>query len=187
MAFPKVRRVEAPAVLPVPLAFVKDHLRVDHADEDALITAYLRASVSELDGRDGLFYCLSPQTWAQEVVFGPREIALPLGPVISITSVSYVDAEGEEATLDPALYQLIPASGTDDAVLECLSGAMWPIGCRGTITYRAGADEVDEAIQIALCMMVADKYRLRESQAREEPKANPTVERLLYRFNRRML
>lgn len=77
----------------VPLSAIKQHLRVDHDDEDELIEAFTDAATQMLDGPSGILgIALAPQTW--RAVFSEGEdVHLPLGPVIS--QADPVTADGE--------------------------------------------------------------------------------------------
>lgn len=74
---------------------LRAHLRVDHADEDALIVALEAAAVAYLDGWGGVLgRAIKAQTWRWEVdAWG--EYALPL-PDISAVAVTYLDDLGAE-------------------------------------------------------------------------------------------
>src|SRR5690606_37419505 len=101
--------VTAPSVLPVTEAEVWEHLRVPLVGspaaptDEATILSMIKAVVSELDGRDGwLGRCLVTQTWDMALDCFPacdRPIYLPIPPIQSITSITYVDTAGDEQTL----------------------------------------------------------------------------------------
>jgi hypothetical protein len=57
------------------LADAKPHLRVDHNDDDSLITALIAAATARLDGRDGILgRWLRQQTWE---LFPARQLPAP--------------------------------------------------------------------------------------------------------------
>lgn len=81
--------ITAPELLPVSLAEAKLHLRVDHNDEDVLIEGLIGAATAHLDGWTGVLgRCLVEQEWRQDFDAFASCLPLPLGPVISITSVT---------------------------------------------------------------------------------------------------
>lgn len=81
--------VTPPASKPVTLADAKDHLRVDHDDEDAVIAALLDAAVSHLDGWTGVLgRAIMPQTWRVSAPAG--DVVLPM-PDVTAASVDYGD------------------------------------------------------------------------------------------------
>jgi uncharacterized phiE125 gp8 family phage protein len=97
-----------PPASPITLVEAKAHLRVDHADDDTLIGGLIGAAVAYLDGWSGVLgRALEEQTWEIGLdVFPCKEIRLPLGPLVSVTSVKYTDPAGLEQTVDPADYEV---------------------------------------------------------------------------------
>lgn len=76
---------------------VKQHLRVDHAEEDALIDGLIDAAHSYLDGLDGpLGRCLTTQTWRLHL---PTKGAYRL-PYLDVVSVTGATWSGYTITLD---------------------------------------------------------------------------------------
>jgi uncharacterized phiE125 gp8 family phage protein len=75
----------------VTLAEAKAQLRIDHDDEDDLITSLIAAAVAHLDGYSGILgRALVTQTWRQDFDGFDQELVLPL-PVAGITSVKWYD------------------------------------------------------------------------------------------------
>lgn len=93
-----VRVITPPTEYPLTLAEVKAHLRVDHTDEDTMITAYLAAATAHAEKFMGR--ALITQTL--ELVldsFYDAQIMIPMPPLQSVVSVRYDDAAGDEQTL----------------------------------------------------------------------------------------
>jgi uncharacterized phiE125 gp8 family phage protein len=167
--------VTPPAILPVSLAEAKAHLLVEHDDDDAVIEAYIGAAVDHLDGWTGILgRCLVEQEWRQDYeAFAPC-LPLPLGPVISIMEVAYIDDAGVSATVDPAGYALrVDAGGR--ARVEFKAGAWF--GTPVSVIYKAGhpntSDDglkstVPAAIKVAIMLMVGNWHQSREA-ATERP------------------
>lgn len=62
----------------VSLADLKAHLRVDHSDEDALITSLEAGAVAYLDGWGGILgRCIMAQTWAFDATQGDVKSPMP--------------------------------------------------------------------------------------------------------------
>ncbi len=100
-------RVTPPAIQPVTLAEAKLHLRVDHDDEDALISNLIQAATGHLDGWTGILgHCLVEQVWRQDHDRFARELAIPLGPVISVQTVTWRDPAGLLNTVPSTAYDL---------------------------------------------------------------------------------
>lgn len=106
-------RVSPPTLALVTAAEARDHCRVGHSDDDTYLAALVAAVTSHLDGPDGwLGRALAPQTlevaapsWRE-----PAVMDLPCPPVASVASVTYVAADRQVRTLDPAHYVLVGAT-----------------------------------------------------------------------------
>lgn len=134
----------------VSLASARDQCRADaSAGDDAYMTDLIASATARLDGADGILgRALLTQTWemrldrfsplpapafivASNVLAGVAgnatgRIRIPLPPLVSITSVKYVDVDGTTVqTLDPSLYQVVK-QGTRAAFIEPAFGKSWP-------------------------------------------------------------
>src|SRR5262245_11010801 len=91
-----LRLITAPAVLPLTLTEVKQHLRVDYTEADDLITAYIEAATSYVQGEFSYTgRALVTQTWQLVIDHFPvHEIKIPLPPLQSITSIEYDGTDG---------------------------------------------------------------------------------------------
>lgn len=97
-----------------------------HASNDAAVAALIAAVTEDIDGPGGwLGRALGPQVL--EIVAGRfSEIArcgvihLPYPPLISVVSVKYLDANGNEQTLDPEVYRV------NETSLMLNAGEGWP-------------------------------------------------------------
>ena len=112
-------------------------------------------------------------------------IHLKRAPAQSVTSVQYIDANGNEQTLDPDLYfvDLNPIAPR----ISLLSGNSWPTTidrvCSVSITYVAGYAAVPQEVVNAILMVAGDLWANRfQQQTMSEGGQlfkNPTVEVLL--------
>jgi hypothetical protein len=80
----------------ITVAQLKEHLRVDHTDEDTLIEAYRDASIAWVED-----YCNTRLGDVDAVGYIDffYNVRLPIGPVNSITSVQYTDTANSTQTL----------------------------------------------------------------------------------------
>lgn len=170
----------------VTLEQAKAHLRVDHSDDDTLIGTYIAAASAHIDGPGGwLGRAVGVQTleyrrdefWSRAC----EAVALPFPPIISVTSVKYLDTSGVEQTIDPGEYEL-----TGGSMLRPVYSGTWPTvrsqADAVRIVYQAGSPEVPAAIVAAVLLIVGDLYQNRETTTLERVNAIPmstTVERLL--------
>lgn len=178
-------RTAAPGAAPVTLAEAKAQCRVDHDDEDVLITALIGAAVSELDGWSGtLGRALVTQTWEQAFDGFPLRLRLPM-PAASVASVSYVDADGDTQTLAGDQYVL--RRDALGSFVEPAFDVNWPAvrsqSASVTVSFTCGtaAESVDGAIKAALLLRIADLYANREARGSALVE-NATIKALLAPF-----
>lgn len=172
-----LKPITAPAVLPLTLAEVKEHLRVDHSDEDNLISLYIQAATSFVDGENGfLGRALVTQTWELVIdTFPTHEIKIPLPPLQEVESVKYDDSDGNEQTLatdgywvDDALEPgwIVPATaGWPSDVLDAVNA----VRVRFIAGYPATEDSppdlranVPASIKHAMLLHIGSMYGQRE-------------------------
>jgi uncharacterized phiE125 gp8 family phage protein len=165
-----LKLITAPATLAVPLADAKAHCRVDASDEDAWITAAIKAATLAAEHHTGRRFIT--QTW--EAVydgFGSGSVELGAMPVQSIVSVKYLDAAGAEQTLSGGAYVL--DADTVPGYVRPAAGATWPatyaaanaVRVRFLCGYGAAATDVPENARLWILMHVSTAYRHRESMA----------------------
>ena len=153
-------RTVAPTTMPVSLAEAKAYLRVDHDDQDDLITAQIKAATAYLDGYAGILgRALVTQTWRQDFAGFADRLPLPVSPVIAIVSVSYFDGGNVQQTLDAGVYDLF--ADARGAYVTLRPGQVWPVTFYRpdavTITFTAGfgaAADVPEPIRQAILLIV---------------------------------
>jgi len=176
-------------VLPLSLEEVKDHLRVDCDDEDALLLAYLRGEathVEEVANRS-----LVTQTVDLYLDRFPASgcIDLPRSPVQSVTGVNYTiqGATGVHgSTVSAATYTLDTASTPNRVVLK--ANQSWPsatletdrpVRVRFVAGYGDAGSDIPETIRVAILLRVADRYEHRENESDGKLYATRAAERLL--------
>lgn len=163
-----LKLITPPAATPIALADAKAHLRVDFADDDASITAYLNAAVDYVDGPGGfLGRALVKQTWQLTLDAFPcanNPIELPLPPLISVAEV-----KNGSAVLDPSQYRVDTASEPG----RVFAASSWPSLSEGdqvSITFTAGyvqgapeAEAVPFSIKAAILLLLGTLYENRAS------------------------
>lgn len=158
----------------VTLAEVKEHLRIDTNDHDAVLRSYLRAARQLLDGVEGwLGRALAPQTYDLKLSGFPRCIRLPLPPLIEVISITYLDSNGDSQTLSTSVYTVVN-QGYDVSYIEETINQNWPttydVAQAVTVRYRCGYVDggspedviVPEPIKEAIKLMVGHWYENRE-------------------------
>lgn len=166
----------------------KAHLRVEHEDEDALITALCDTAAALIEGRHGFTRrAAGVQTWELRLDDFPfcRGFELPLPPLVSVDFIKYNDANGVEQTFATDQYDVNPRGLLGLVWLK--SAASWPTTSleRGAVTvrFKAGYDAPPAPLKQAALLTVAALYSGRGDEA--GAKLPDAAERLLrpYRVN----
>ena len=157
-----------PALEPVSLADAKAHMRVDAADEDALITRLITGARGQLER--GLGRALVTQSWTYFLDDWPPgyALALPLAPVQSIDAIRIYALNDSYAVLPPSSY-LLDGLGSPPRLIR--RGTLpWPVPLRPgngiAIDFTAGhgsqPGDVPAALRIAMLLLVAHQYENRQ-------------------------
>jgi uncharacterized phiE125 gp8 family phage protein len=163
-------RTVAPTTDIVTLDEAKLHLRVDHPDDDTLITALLATATSRLDGYGGILQrALITQTWKVETDSFADPLRLPIGDLLSLTSVKYRDGSDVQQTLASSVYGVY--SDAIGPFITLKYNQVWPvvydrrdaIEIIWTAGYGATAASVPAAIRQAALLMVGHWYEHRET------------------------
>lgn len=158
-----------PAEEPVSVAEAKAHLRVTGTDDDVYISSLITAARQYAENFLGR--ALVTQTIAQKLDDFPssRSIILVRPPLQSVTSVSYLDIDGNSQVFSSSNYIVNTSSTPGRVTLDVAKS--WPTGVKNipeavTVTFVAGygaAGAVPEQIRQGLLMHIADLYEVRGS------------------------
>lgn len=159
----------APSVEPVSLAEAKAQLRVTDTTEDDLITSQIQTSREWCEIYENRAYCT--QTITAHFNYFGEKMLLPINPVISIDSITYIDNSGNVQTLDSSQYQVdnysvpafvYPAYGINYPNVRAIHNTI-------TINYIAGYDDnpsviegVPSRVKSAIKLLVAHYFENRE-------------------------
>jgi uncharacterized phiE125 gp8 family phage protein len=153
----RVVSIGAPAAPVVALPTMKEHCRVSHGEDDALLAAYQAAAVAAVE--QWTQRLLTPRAVVLRLPglpAGRRPIELPGGRVAQVASVVVAGASA------PAFEVLgdSPALLVPDADWPVLTGdASYPV----TITYTAGYSAPPVDLVHAVKMIAAEMYERREN------------------------
>jgi uncharacterized phiE125 gp8 family phage protein len=136
---------------------------------DPHLTALITAARETLE--ETLSRSLLTQTWVLRLSRFPAwEIPLPRPPLVSVTSITYLDSNGVSQTVDPARYTVDPYAYVGRVVPAY--GLYWPatrpVPNAVTVTYVAGwttRGAVPQMIRRAILMVVGSLYENREADA----------------------
>jgi len=159
--------ITPPAAEPVSLADAKAHLKIDTADEDALIQTLITAARARAEWHTGRAFVT--QSWVLRLDDWPRDgvAEIPLPPLAGVTQVAVTSPDGIRTVLDPAVYRVDTASAPGRLVF-----AAAPPSLRQTdaveIAFNAGYGDsaaVPGAVKQAVLEIVADLYTHRGDEA----------------------
>ncbi len=182
--------ITEPATEPVTLTEAKLFIRYTQSLQNDVITALITAArryVEKWTNRT-----LVTTTYEYYAENFCNEIQIPTSTVNSITSITYVDSNGDTQTLASTVYGFDNVSPINTVYL--LPEQSWP-GVQVQpnavkITFPAGfgaATAVPEDVKTAIKMMVGFMFEQREAMQEQDLKNNPALMQLLnltadYRF-----
>ncbi len=154
----------APANEPLSLADAKAFMRVEHDNDDSVITALIAAARNHVEA---LTRCgLITQTWRIVLDRWPEQgrIKPRLGPLQSVTAARVYNDANVASTIDAARFVADPASGTIAAPgwsLPHPGRAMAGIELDVVVGFGAAASDVPQVLLQAIRMLVAQLYENR--------------------------
>lgn len=177
--------VDSPASSePITLEQAKAHLRVVNPDEDDYISGLITAARQMAEGR--LNRTLVRRELTARFASSDGRFYLSKPPIVSVESVTYLDADDVEQTVAPTGYRL--QTSNELPRLFATSGAEWPgllpEGGEFQVEYTAGyaPGEVPRPITQWMLLVIGALYAHRESMT-----AGVKVEMIPEEFNRWLL
>jgi uncharacterized phiE125 gp8 family phage protein len=178
-------RTEVPAQEPVSVEEAKLHCGVTVADHDALIATLIAAVREQAEHRTGR--SIVDQQWTLTLDEFAPEIRLPMGRVHTVSSVSYVDGDGNTQTLDPLTYSLDNRGEYEQWLLPAV-GSEWPSPREQanavTVVYRAGEaspGSVPAAVKQWILLLVKQMYDQPQAATDKPQTVQPFIKGLLDR------
>jgi len=156
--------VTAPAAEPLSLVDAKRFLRVEHDDDDAIITALVSAARNNVEALTRS--ALITQTWRLVLDRWPDggRIAPRIGPLRALAAARVFDAAGEASAIDPEIFVVDAAAGV-------LAAPAWSLPVPGRsvagieldieVGFGAMASDVPQTLLQAIRMLVAHWYENR--------------------------
>lgn len=153
----------APPIEPVDLTLAKTFLRVDHEDEDELISSLIISARQRIEKLLGRVLITRRFELTLPISLGPLIPIKPV-PVVSVISVTVSDDAQAIATVDPTRYRL--ETRREPAELSLRIGESWDADLPGasdlTITFDAGygaeASDVPMPIRQAILLVLAQSH-----------------------------
>lgn len=188
-----LRVTTPPAVEPLTVEEAKAHLRLLVSDDDAIVGSYVKAArewveemgslapiTQTIEMRIDRFPGQYPYGFPGQYDFVPHRttltwidryaIQIPRTPLVSISSISYVDTNGVTQTMDASLYQVSLGGRNIPGRVTPVYGQTWPIARAQMdavlITFIAGygsaPSSVPESVRSLIRLLVAHQYEFRE-------------------------
>jgi uncharacterized phiE125 gp8 family phage protein len=172
------------ATEPVTTAEAKTQLILDSdfTADDALIDTYITAARLICEAYTGISFINS--TYVEQLDLFPYDgerISLSVGKVASITSINYLDVNGDSQTWSTDNYKLLNTGLRAEIALKYNKSypATLTEAQAVTITYVSGygaaASDVPQNIKQAILLIVAEMYANREDRVEQLPKASQAI------------
>ena len=183
-------RITPPAAEPVTPADLKQHLRVTHNSEDALIASLIKAAREEVEQATGL--ALISQVWRLYLDCWPSSQVVPLlrAPVISVDVITVYNAAGAPGVQQLSAFVLDRSSRPARlAIPNAPTGpgtALNGIEIDFTAGFGAAGADVPDGLKRAILLLAAHWYEFRGAEAFERDSAAwpPSFERIIARYRK---
>jgi len=177
----------APAGLPVDRVQLRNYARVDDAADDQQLEDLAYAAVEMVTAATSRQLMTATFDFTIDGGFRGSEITLPLSPLTSVTSVTYIDGDGTSQTLSTDIYGV--QTDREPGTVYRKFNQTWPVTrddpANVTIRYVAGyatAAAVPKGLKVLVGSLVNDMYEHRLPVADKQWVAWPTYERLVWAF-----
>ena len=144
----------------VSLATAKSHLRVDHSDDDALITSLIKTAGEIVEEYTGVY--LSSNSWVYHADYFKSVMRIHVGPEASVTSVKYMDDLGVKKTWASSNYftdlKSYPIRIQFEHLPTSVDDRIHAIEISGT----AGYARVPESLKSAMLLIIGHLYEHRK-------------------------
>ena len=152
---------------PVTTAEAKTHMRVAGSDDDTYIGALLVAATDYAMTRQNRELVPRSLTWKLDSFPTASEMVPPRSPLISVTSIQYVDSTGGTSTMSSTAYDV---DTYDHGRIALAYNQTWPSAREDidavTIKYEAGystgSTSTPDATKQAIMILASHWYEMRE-------------------------
>lgn len=167
-----LQQTTGPAAVAVSLSDAKNWLRVTNSDDDTLIAALVERATQFVENETRRQ--LINATWVMKLDTFPHGsfIDFPVSPLVSVTSIEYLDGDGASQTL-PSFFPPVYGVDTtqDPGRIFLKSGQEWPstldeanaVTVTAVAGYGTAASDIPAALVHAVLMLVAHFYEHREA------------------------
>ena len=145
----------------------KAHLRVEHSEEDVLITSLIASTFRHIENRTGQVFDKRDGIVmiADRLPRGSAGLELQWTPVRAVTEVAYLDVQGAQVLM-PESDVYVEKRGVYPVIYPAIDTA-WPDHRpqRGSvqITINAGYEELPDDVRAAALLIIGHLYENREA------------------------
>ena len=156
---------------PITLPDAKDHLYVTTNDRDVEIQSMLSAATDFCEKNIGGHRKFVQATYDGVMPAWPldQRVTLPMPPLASVTSVNYVDGDGDTQTLSSTAYDTVTPTDSPGYITP-VYGTTWPTARlqHDAVTIRfvagyASADAVPDTVKAAIKLTVQHLFENRSN------------------------
>lgn len=137
----------------------------DLSSETGYIENLIKRAAAFIEGPYGIGVLFGQQTWQLALDGFPFVIQLPVYPLVSVSSITYTDADGVEQTVSPDIYRVDTYSNPPRIALEY--GKSWPasrlVSNSVKVEFVGGHSSTPDDLKHAVIMLVAHWYENREA------------------------
>lgn len=121
--------ITAATEYPLTVADVQRRLKIDVGDDDEYIDFLIKRLTALIDAGEGaLGHALCRQTWEYRIQGFPCwKIEIPLPPLVSVSSVKYLDTTETEQTLTVTTDYVVIDQGSEPSIIQPALGKLWPV------------------------------------------------------------
>lgn len=168
---------------PVTVAEAKTRLRIDGTADDADVDLMIQAATEM--AKASTRRSIATDTWRLTLDAFPEAIQLLYPPIVAVSSITYVDQNGDTQTLSSAAWSLDAAS--EPGWVLPAAGTVWPATMETanavTVNYTAGFGlACPSPIKQFILLHVGHMYRSREAASDKALQSLPFVDALLDAF-----
>jgi uncharacterized phiE125 gp8 family phage protein len=109
---------------PVTVEEMATHLRIEHTDDNDLLTGLIAAATDFIQSETGQTLATTEYELTLSAFPSGRDIRLPKFPLQEVDTIYFTDASGTQQALDPSIYTEDTASMPGRLVLN--PGHSWP-------------------------------------------------------------
>lgn len=144
----------------VSLATAKSHLRVDHSDDDSLITSLIKTAGEIVEEYTGTY--MANNAWTYRADMFRSVMRIHVGPDATITNVKYIDDQGVKKTWPESNYFTDLTSYPIRVQFEHFPTSVDDRVHAVEINGTAGYARVPESLKSAMLLIIGHLYEHRK-------------------------